>query len=252
MDTIQHQHLSSFYIRHKGLIINLFSVLSFLGINAFLGDKGINNLSKVPLMALIYVFVFFLEPWATAYSMGAFNQRRERAGLKPIALHQWMGLGFLGIAFWGGRTSINSLLFLASLDVLITWEELKNSSYAPFFFIGMMIREGFIVYYMSSKKPKPDFKESYDFMADLVLFLAITYGQMIVAEVFRDLRVKNLLTIEEIGLYLFPILLFSFVFYLPIRYIYTVEDFTFARTKWQKAEQVLSFIIVLLGFVVAR
>jgi 4-amino-4-deoxy-L-arabinose transferase-like glycosyltransferase len=48
--------------------------------------------------------------------------------------------------------------------------------------------------------------------------------------------------------YLFPIGLFFFVFYLPIRYIYTVEDFTFARSRWEKVEQVVSFLLVFVGF----
>ncbi len=251
MNGTPQKRVSGFYIRHKGLIINFSSVLFFLGFNSLLGDEGINKLPEAPLLALIYVLVFALEPWATSYSMGAFNQRRKQAGIDLIALHALLRAGFLAVVFWASRTAINGLLLLASFEALITWEELKNPAFAPFFFIGIMIREGFVVYNMSSEKPKPDFKESYDFIADLILFLSLTFGQMVVAEAFKDLGAKNVSTLAEIGLYLFPILLFFFLFYLPVRYIYTVEDFTFARTKWQKAEQFLSFFVLFLGFLLA-
>lgn len=145
--------ISNFYLRHKGLFINLFSVITFLGIHHSLGEGGPDTLGKMPWLALLFIVLFFLEPWATRYSMGAFNQRRETAGLSPILLHRWMRMIFPAIIFWGGRIAILGALF---------------------------------------------------------------------------------------------------VFYLPVRYIYTVEDFTFAQTKWRKAEQVVSFLLVFLGFLLAR
>jgi 4-amino-4-deoxy-L-arabinose transferase-like glycosyltransferase len=81
--------------------------------------------------------------------------------------------------------------------------------------------------------------------------LVLAFGQLVVAEVFRDMGIKGLDDPVDFFYYLFPIGLFFFVFYLPIRYIYTVEDFTFARSRWEKVEQVVSFLLVFVGFLIA-
>ena len=248
MNTTKEFTGQGFYLKHKGIIINLFSVITFLGFSHSLGSRGINDLEKAPWVALLYLIIFFLEPWATRYSMGAFNQRRQKAGITPILLHRWMNLGFLGIVFWASRIALFSIIFLASLEAIGIPDVFQSPLIAVPVFLGLMVREGFVVYYMASKKPLPDFRESYDFLADIVLMMVLAFGQLIVAEVFRDIGVKGLDDASDFIYYLFPILLFFFVFYLPIRYIYTVEDFTFARSRWQKVEQVLSFLVIFIGF----
>jgi len=82
-----------FYLKHKGILINLLSVFTFLGLNKVLGSRGINNLQEAPWLAAFFLVFYFLELPATYYSMGAFNERRRRAGIKPILLHRWMNMG---------------------------------------------------------------------------------------------------------------------------------------------------------------
>lgn len=251
MESYQKRSIQRFYLKHKGILIIFFSVLTFLGFSHSLGARGINNLDKAPWLAVIYLVIFLLEPWATRYSMGAFNQRREEAGIAPILLHRWMYNGLLSLIFWAGRIALFAVLFMACIESLGLPDIFQLTFVAVIIFLSLMVREAFIVYYMAGKKPLADFKESYDFAADIVLMLVLSFGQLVVAEVFRDIGVKGLDEITDFVYYSFPILLFFFVFYLPIRYIYTVEDFTFARTKWEKAEQVLSFVIIFIGFLIA-
>jgi len=244
--------ISNFYLRHKGLFINLFSVITFLGIHHSLGKGGPDALGEMPWLALLFIVLFFLEPWATRYSMGAFNQRRETAGLSPILLHRWMRMIFPAIIFWGGRIAILGALFVFCLQALGLQFLLDHTAPLVIIWLGLIVREGFVVYYMGSQQPLPDFRESNDFLADLILMIILAFGQLVVGEVFRDYGVKALNSVADFFLLLFPIGLFFFVFYLPVRYIYTVEDFTFAQTKWWKAEQVVSFFLVFLGFLLAR
>jgi hypothetical protein len=249
-DTID-RSIQGFYLKHKGILINLFSVCTFLGFDRTLGTRGINDLDKAPWLALLYLVVFLLEPWATRYSMGAFNQRREAADLDPILLHRWMHNGLLSLICWAGRIALFAVLFMACLEAIGLPDIFQVTFIAVVIFLSLMVREAFIVYYMSGKKPLPDFKESYDFAADIVLMLVLAFGQLVVAEVFRDMGIKGLDDPVDFFYYLFPIGLFFFVFYLPIRYIYTVEDFTFARSRWEKVEQVVSFLLVFVGFLIA-
>ncbi len=251
MNKLVDQSIQGFYLKHKGIIINLFSVLTFLGFTNSLGSRGINNLDKAPWLALLYLIIFLLEPWATRYSMGAFNQRRETAGLAPILLHRSMYAGVLSFICWGGRIALFAVLFMASLQAIGLPDIFQVTFVAVIIFLSLMVREGFIVYYMASKKPLPDFKESLDFAADVVLMLVLAFGQLVVAEVFRDIGIKGLDDPMDFLYYLFPIGLFLLVFYLPVRYIYTLEDFTFARSKWEKLEQVISFLLVFIGFLIA-
>jgi len=128
---------------------------------------------------------------------------------------------------------------------------LQNDLTAALVWGVMLIREGFIVYYMARLKPLPGFQESYDLLADIVLLIVLAFGQLAVGEVFRDMRIKGLSNVTEIAYLLFPIVLFFMVFYLPMRYIYTIEDFTFSRKKWEKIEQVISFLVIFIGFLLA-
>ena len=45
---------------------------------------------------------------------------------------------------------------------------------------------------------------------------------------------------------LVALLLFVAIFYVPIRYVHSLEDFTFAQTPWQKVERLGSFLLVVL------
>ncbi len=242
----------SFYLRHKGLLINLFSVLTFLGIDKILDTGDIDQLNTSPWLGWLFILAYAFEPWATYYSMGAMNERREKAGLKVIFLHQWLNNIPVGILFWAGRISILGVVFMTSLQAVgINYSLLRFDIFKVIIVIILLVREIFVVYYMASKKPLPNFKESYDFTADLILMIILAFGQLIIAELYRDLGLKGMNSALDFIYFLFPILLLFFVFYLPIRYLYTVEDFTFAKSGWDKAEQVLSFLIVFIGFIVA-
>ena len=45
---------------------------------------------------------------------------------------------------------------------------------------------------------------------------------------------------------LVALLFFVAVFYVPIHYAHSLEDFTFAQTRWQKIERLGSFLLVVL------
>ena len=85
-----------------------------------------------------------------------------------------------------------------------------------------------------------------DFLADIVLVILITIGELLFKELIVEVGITHPSVFIEKPITLFPILLFGLVFYLPIRYVYTLEDFTFADTTAKKIERVGSFILVLL------
>ena len=238
-----------FYQRHKSLAINVFSILLFLLINRALGENGVNNLPQVPLVGAAFIIAFLAEPWATFYSMGAFNQRRIEAGIEPVRVHRWMnGNFFMAILFWGTRLALLGVLFIMSLKSFTSEDFSQNQIVILAIIFGIMIREGFVIYYMLSVKPLPNFKESYDFLADIILAVMLVFGQLAVAEIFRDMGMSGIENLEAILQYALVVLFFLFMFYVPIRYIYTMEDFTFARTRREKVERVIAVIVMVLGF----
>ena len=88
-------------------------------------------------------------------------------------------------------------------------------------------------------------------MADIVLLLVLSIGELLVREVFLDVGLNGLHRFAEDLIYLFPAGLFFLVFYLPVRYVHTVEDFTFVRTPWDWVERIGSFALVFILFLAA-
>ena len=242
----------SFYLQHRGLIINIVSVSLFGLIQQSGMLRDIDVLGEQWPLAIVFLLVFFLEPWATYYSMGAMNQRREEKGIKPIWLHRSIRGLFMAGMFWGGRLSIMGVLLLLSMKAFFGDSFLDHQAFGIFLMLLIAIREGVIVYFMASQKPNPNFKESYDWLADIILLLVLSYSQIVVDELFKDVGLKDLDNWDDGLIVLFPLILFFFVFYLPIRCMYTVEDFTFAQTTWQKVERVGSFLLVFASFLFFR
>ena len=241
----------SAYGKHRGLIFNLISVFIFWGIKAGLGEQGIDNMKEVPWTALLFLIVFFLEPWAVYYSMGIMNQRRVEAGLDLFFLHRWMRGLFICLLFWGGRVAIFGTGFIMSLQTLFgaNRSEPVSDIVILAFAAVIFIREGFVVAFMASSKPKPDFKPSIDFIADIILMVILAFGHLMLDAVFREFAISNARSVSEALGLLFPLTLFFFMIYLPVRYSPTVEEFTFADTNRKKLESWLSFVVSLLGVI---
>lgn len=232
---------SDFYLNHRGIIINLISLALFWWWSPGFAD------GDGPFWLVILVIVALLaEPWALYYSMGVFNARREKRGIKPILLQRMVSGLTLALIFWGGRLALYGALLVSFFQKLSGGNFMDIEWISIPFIIFLFARESFSTYYMTTTKPFEEYSEKLDFLADLVLVILITIGELLFKELLGELGIKHPSVIIEKPVTLFPIILFMLVFYLPIRYVYTLEDFTFADTTAKKIERVGSFILVLL------
>lgn len=232
---------SDFYLNHRGFIINLVSLALFWWWSPGFADGG----GAIGLAVLVFL-ALLAEPWAIYYSMGVFNARREEQDIKPILLHRLVNGLFMALLFWGGRLSLYGALLVSFTQKVSGGGFMDTYWISVPFIIFLFVREGFATYYMTTTKPFKQFSESLDFLADIVLVILITIGELLFKELIVEVGITHPSVFIEKPITLFPILLFGLVFYLPIRYVYTLEDFTFADTTAKKIERVGSFILVLL------
>ena len=108
----------------------------------------------------------------------------------------------------------------------------------------------FIIYWFIETKGRERFNERFDIVSDLILLAGLVLGEFLVFQVFKDMGLNGRHMTNEYLELLFPIALLCFTFYIPIRYLYTLEDITFAQTLWEKWERVISFLLVFISFLV--
>jgi len=239
----------SFYTHHRGILINLVSILLFL---LWRQEAAWEKAPEQSFwMAILFLVVFLLEPWALYYSVGVMNQRREALGIKAHWLQNKL-VGTLGLIFWGGRISIYGAFIFTMIKKLVgpNWEEKEWLLIVVFILI--LIRESFNLVFMATKEPIKNYHFKYDLLADVVLLIVLFFGEIIVFEVFKEMGLTGFHSWKEIPSLLFPIGILSFVFYFPMRFIYTLEDLTFAKSSWDKVERIASFLIVFLSFLLLR
>ena len=229
------------YLQHRGLLINLISLgLFWVWQPHFAEGEGPRWLVSLLVLALL------TEPWAMYYSMGVFNARREQLQIAPIWMHRQMGLSFWGICFWAGRLSLFGALLISFLQKRTAAQFMNQEWLAIPFILLLMVREGWIAYYMASQRSFPKYSERLDLLADAVLVVVITAGELLFKSLMADFGLRHPGSLLEQPLLILALILFMAIFYLPIRYVYTLEDFTFAQTRGQKIERLGSFLLVLL------
>lgn len=233
------------YIRHRGLIINLISLSLFWVWQPQVADQG----GSIWLVWLVLV-VMLAEPWAMYYSMGVFNARREQLGIQPIWLHRQMGLTTWGIVFWAGRLSIMAAWIVSVLQRETAEQFMEQEWLAVPFVLLLMVREGVVAYYMSSQRAFQQFSPGLDLLADGVLVIIITAGELLFKSLMADYGIDHSSDFLHDPIRLIALLFFVAVFYVPIRYAHSLEDFTFAQTRWQKIERLGSFLLVVLVLII--
>jgi hypothetical protein len=232
---------TNIYISHRGLIINLISLSLFWVWQPQITDQG------APIwLALLILLAILAEPWAMYYSMGVFNAQREQLGIQPIWLHRQMGLTSWGIVFWAGRLSIIVACIISVLQRETAEKFLQQEWLAIPLMLLLMIREGWVAYYMSSRQPFQQFSVRLDLLADGVLVLIMTAGELLFKSLMADYGIDHPSILWADPIRLVALLLFVAIFYVPIRYVHSLEDFTFAQTPWQKVERLGSFLLVVL------
>ncbi len=236
-------------MQHRGLWINLTSILLVIGLKEISFEEEGAWLSQPLLLLVTLLVIFVLEPWAIYYSMGALNQRRNLAGL-AIPKLQTNLKGTLGIVLWAARMSIYGAFLVTLLNL-----HYGSSDQVPGWlhfvaFISVFIRESLIVFWFLNTEGNTDFSEPLDLFADLFLLIGLVLGELLVFQVFKDMGLNGPHTSKEYLELFFPILLLCLIFYLPIRFLYTLEDITFAKSRWEKVERLISFLLVFISFLV--
>lgn len=243
------QNRASWWVQHRGLWINLASIFLVIGLKGISFEEEGEWLTRPLLLLVTLLVIFVLEPWAIYYSMGALNQRRNLAGLAIPKLQANLK-GTPGLILWAARVSIYGAFLVTLLN-----QHYGSSDQVPGWLhfvaiISVFIRESLIVFWFLSTKGNTDFSEPLDLFADLFLLMGLVLGELLVFEVFQDMGLNGTHTTKEYLELLFPILLLCLVFYLPIRFLYTLEDITFAQSRWEKAERLISFLLVFISFLV--
>ena len=106
------------------------------------------------------------------------------------------------------------------------------------------------MYYMTSKKSIKNYDLRYDYLSDLTLMITLVFGEILIRELMGNFQIRQPDDFESLMSVVLPTLLVVFVFYLPIRYTQTLEDFTFARTWGQKIEVWISILALVIGLVI--
>ena len=242
--------MSNFYLQHRGLIINLSSLGVFFLMQQLSGGSEMEALLRSPLIATIFLIAYFFEPWAIYYSMGVYNEKREKEGIPQHSLQRYLGGMTLVLLIWAGRIALFGALFVGVVNMRIP----KDSPYIDYILIPLvlilMVREGFNVYYMASKKPIKNYDPRYDYLSDLILMITLVFGEILIRELMSNFQITYPNDFDSWMAIIFPTLLVVFTFYLPIRYTQTLEDFTFAHTRGQKVEVWISMLALVFGLVI--
>ncbi len=216
----------------------------------FSGGADMVALLGSPLIATIFLLALFFEPWAIYYSMGVYNEKRKVEGIPQHPLQRYLGGGTLALLIWAGRISLFGALFVGAINLKIS----KDDPYYDYILIPLvlilMVREGFNVYYMTSKKSIKNYDLRYDYLSDLTLMITLVFGEILIRELMGNFQIRQPDDFESLMSVVLPTLLVVFVFYLPIRYTQTLEDFTFARTWGQKIEVWISILALVIGLVI--
>lgn len=148
----------SFYLQYKGLIMNFIAMLLFWLFNSYLKLRDFRYFSEYQWLGGLVLCLLLLEPWATRYSIGVFNQRRKTLGIKPIWLHQTLGNFISGAFLFCGRFGLNCMLVLMSLFSFIPADQvgatLQTHSFWVFGVLSiLLVRELLIILALASQKP---------------------------------------------------------------------------------------------------
>lgn len=243
------QNKGLWLVQHRGLWVNLASIFLVIGLKEIAFSDQRELFSQPILIILSLFLLLILEPWAIHYSMGALNQRRNTAGLAVPKLHKNLK-GTLGMILWAGRISIYGAFLITLLHLHYGSSDQVPEWLYILALISVFIRESLIVFWFIDTKGNTNFSWQLDLGADLILLLGLVLGELLVFEVFKNMGLEGTHSTREYLSLLFPIILLCFIFYIPIRFLYTLEDITFAQSSWEKWERLISFLLVFISFLV--